>query len=89
MTIPLRVIVYSDGIKWHAQCLEKHIFASSKNIEDLPELLAHTIKCEMERDDTLAIPQAPQRYFDMWNSDEAEIMTTLSADKDYMFEVAA
>lgn len=89
MTISLRVVVYSDGTKWHAQCLEKHIFASSKNIQDLPELLALTIQCEMDRDNSLPISQAPQRYFDMWNKDEAKIKAKLDPDENYMFEVAA
>ena len=43
----MRVVVYNDGMKWHAQCLEKHVFASCTNIGDLPQLLALTIKIEI------------------------------------------
>ena len=85
----MRVVVYNDGMKWHAQCLEKHVFASYTNIGDLPQLLALTIKIEIERGALHSTPEAPKRYFDMWDNHAAYLNATLFSDEDYIMDMAA
>jgi hypothetical protein len=68
----IRVVVFQDGDKWVAQCLEYDIGAQADDIDTLNERLKVVLKAELK--ESLArgkaafadIGPAPQRFHNMW-----------------------
>lgn len=78
MSDPVRVVVFKDAGAWVAQCLEYDICAQASSIDALRDRLAATIELELEesleRTGTPfgGIDPAPQRFFQMWNSEGSQ-----------------
>jgi hypothetical protein len=67
MSDQIRVIAYKVGEKWLAQGLERAISAQADTLDALYIRFRATVKMEAEAFGGLDhIPQAPKRFFEMW-----------------------
>ena len=88
--IRIRAVAFRDSGFWCAQCLEYDIAAQADTIPELRKelarvLLAHVLtSAELKRDHPFAgLGQAPQRYFEMYESTlspkEEEVLPVLES----------
>lgn len=69
----LRVVVFQDGDKWVAQCLEYDIGAQADDTDTLQTLFEVVLKAEFAEsmarhgEPFAGIPKAPERFERMWD----------------------
>jgi predicted RNase H-like HicB family nuclease len=72
----IHAVLFKDADWWCAQCLEYDIATQAKSVEAVKAELEHTLTIHMElaakrgREPFAGLPQAPQRYFDMYHTSE-------------------
>lgn len=78
MTHPyvFHVVLFKDRDWWVAQCLERNLATASRDPRELPSRLEAVLKVQIEADQEAgvepfsALPQAPRRFWQMFQNAE-------------------
>jgi hypothetical protein len=80
------VVFFEDRGWWVAQCLERNLAAASQDLKDLPRKLEVVLKVQIEADQEAgiepftALPQAPRRFWQMFQRAEPWRLDELTAE---------
>ena len=72
-SVSIRAVVFQDGGRWVAQCLEYDLCTSAKDRNELTSKLASQLRLQLMLDLTKGekpfetLPRAPQRFWEMYS----------------------
>ena len=72
----IRAVVFRQGSRWVAQCLEVNLAISAERPEDLPKRVRNQLRTQIGldrrrgRQPFSTLRPAPARFFDMWEKSE-------------------
>ena len=77
-SVSIRAVVFQDGERWTAQCLEYDLCTSAKDRKEIARKLASQLRLQLMLDLTRgvkpfeALPRAPQRFWEMYSGSTPE-----------------
>lgn len=77
-SVSIRAVVFQDGERWIAQCLEYDLCTSAKDRKELTRKLASQLRLQLMLDlakgekPFQALPRAPQRFWEMYSGSTPE-----------------
>lgn len=80
-----RILIYTKGDLYVAQCLEHDICVQSSDVDEIRELMARQFQYEKSQDGGLdAVPAAPQEFFDDWDKTDGDPQKVMINTHDYV-----
>jgi hypothetical protein len=82
----LRILIYTKGDLYIAQCLEHDICVQSNDVDEIRNLMARQFEYEKSKAGGLeAVPAAPDRFFSDWDRTDGEPQKVLINTVDNVF----